>query len=56
MPRKKKMGYTTIGIPIYVRDKLKKYGEFGESWTVLFERLMQEVDDAKRIKEKYRLK
>lgn len=50
------MGYTTIGIPIYVRDKLKSYGNFGESWSDLFVRLMQEVDDANKIKDKYRLR
>ncbi len=56
MPRKRKTGYTTIGIPLYVRDRLKKYGEFGESWADLFVRLLREIDDAKRIKERYKLK
>ena len=56
MPRKRKTGWTTIGVPMYVRDKLKEHGKFGESWTDLFERMLQEVDDAKKLKERYRLK
>ena len=56
MPRKRKIGYTTIGVPIYVRDRLKEYGKFGEGWGDLFLRLMKEVDEAQRIKERYRFK
>ena len=56
MPKKRKMGYTTVGIPVYVRDRLKQYGNFGESWTDLLLRLLQEVEDARKIKERYKLK
>jgi len=56
MPKKKRTGWTTIGIPIHVRDGLKEYGTFGETWADLLERLIREVDESKRLKERYRLK
>lgn len=56
VPKSKRSGYTTIGIPIYLRDKLKEYGDFGESWADLLTKLLNEVDDAKKIKDRYKLK
>jgi len=53
MPRRRKVGYTTIGIPIYIRDRLKEYGEFGESWADLFDRMMKEIDEYRIMKQKY---
>ena len=53
MPRQRKIGYTTIGIPISTRDRLKDYGEFGESWDDLFLRLLGEVEDYRKMKERY---
>lgn len=55
MPKQRKIGYTTIGIPIYLRDKLRRYGSFGDTWTDLLENLMNEVEEARKIKERYRL-
>ena len=56
MPRKRRVGYTSIGIPIYLKERLKEYGEFGESWTDLLLRMMKVIDEAKLLKARYRLK
>ena len=56
MPRKRRHIWSTISLPQWVIDKLKTYGEFGESWPDLMLKLMQEVDEAKLIKARYKLK
>lgn len=56
MPRKRRVGYTSIGIPIYLKERLKEYGEFGESWADLLLRMMKENDEAKLLKARFRLK
>jgi len=56
MPKKRKIGYTSIGIPIHTKNRLQKYGKFGESWDDLLNRLLNEMDELKQFKERYRLK
>lgn len=53
MPRDRKVGYTTIGIPVHIRNRLKGYGEFGESWADLFDRMMKEIEEYRIMKQKY---
>ena len=56
MGRKKTMGWTTIPVPMWVRDKLASYGTKRESWWKVIIRLLEEVEDARRMKEKYKLR
>jgi hypothetical protein len=56
MPRKRVQKYSTISLPMYMIDKLRKFGEFGDTWITLFEKIIKEVDEAKGIKERYGLK
>jgi len=56
MPRKRKVGYTSISVPIHIKERLKEYGEFGESWTELFTKMMNEIDTLRLMKARYRLK
>jgi len=56
MGRKKSIGWTTIPVPMWVRDKLASYGTKRESWWRVIIRLLEEVEDARRMKEKYKLR
>jgi len=55
MPRKRVQKYTTISLPVYVVEKLRKFGEFGDTWITLFDKMMIDVEEARKIKERYRL-
>ena len=56
MPRKRRVGYTSIGIPIHLKERMKEYGEFGESWTDLLTRLLKEIDEGRLLKARFKLK
>lgn len=56
MPRKRRLTWTTVSIPEYVKKKLASYGDFGESWADLLLRLLEDVEESKKIKERYGLK
>jgi len=55
MPRKRVNKYTSISIPQYMVDKLRKFGKFGDTWISVFDKMIKEVEDARKIKERYRL-
>jgi len=54
--KKPKEKWTTIGIPVFVKDALIQYGNKRESWPDLLLRLIKEVEESKQIKERYGLK
>lgn len=56
MVKERKVGWTTIALPIHVKKRLEQYALPRETWQETFERLLQEVNDYRIIKERYRLK
>ena len=56
MVKERKVGWTTIAIPISTKKRLEQYAVARETWEETFLRLLQEVEEYKLIKERYRLK
>jgi len=53
MVRKRRHKWTTISLPIHVKEDLEDYGRKSESWGDLFIRLMKDVEDYNRMKQRY---
>ena len=47
MPRKRVQKYSTISLPMYMIDKLRKFGEFGDTWITVFDKMIKDVDEAR---------
>lgn len=56
MVKERKVGWTSIAVPIHIKKRLQEYGRMEESWGDLFERIMKELEEYKMMKERYRLK
>jgi hypothetical protein len=56
MTKQRKEGWTSISLTLHTKKRLQEYGRMEESWNDLFERMMKELDEAKLMRERYRLK
>lgn len=45
---------TTLSIRMGTKTRLQKEGEFGETWEELINRLLDELEDYKKVKDKWR--
>lgn len=56
MVNQRKVGWTTISIPIHMKKMLEEYGKKGESWEDVFTRMLQEINEYRLMKERYKLR
>jgi len=56
MVKERKIGWTSISIPIHVKKKLESVALGRETWQETILRLIQDSEDYKIMKERFRLK
>lgn len=56
MVKERKIGWTCITIPIHIKKRLEGYALPRETWEETFLRLIQEIEDYKLMRERFKFK
>jgi len=51
---KRRLKYTTISIPNYVKRKLESLGSKGETWENLLLKIIQEYEEYQKMKDRFK--